>query len=457
MIGYFFDSKLENGMPDRPYDATDHAQFYQSFFSNGAFMRIDADACKVSYITSPQRALQVAPGRVFIDGYQGITEGDDIFQTSSLPNSHYRIIIRLDRSEEVRAFSCKMIQGTSITFPKLIREGNIYDLCLAEVIIADGSVVSLTDTRTNTELCGSVQFTGEQPFYGSVHEETAESTATKRVLQIPGVSSWEDVIDTPLYIKSRSVGTDSVTMVTIDGEIQTIRFITPEGQLTPIPEYGWTSQNAVYQICWTGKYLIAVSPTSGLATINAVTVSSVDGHTTLSLALPELALRDGILLRFRINTEITGTAEIVLKHESNGRPIQTADGADWRGGATSGAWITVIYSVALGAYIIQGNTSSGVVAGAYVGDDMPEHSFDLGFSPSAVAIWADGLYQHASGNTSVCGGMVVKGHPIVAKMGSVLFEITENGFVIRLYAVYNELPVSDLNNPRTTYHYIAWR
>lgn len=112
-----------------------------------------ASACLVGTSGTGIKSITVGAGRAFINGYQAILDGADTFVASTLANGYYRVILRLDLNVDVRAFSLLLVQGTTSAYPALVRTGNIYDLCLANVVINTG-VPTVTDTRSDTSLCG---------------------------------------------------------------------------------------------------------------------------------------------------------------------------------------------------------------------------------------------------------------------------------------------------------------
>ncbi|MCL2080228.1 MAG: hypothetical protein FWH17_10420, partial [Oscillospiraceae bacterium] len=169
MRGYFFDGcQIEDGKYDREYSASDHADYFKSIFTTGAFTKLDPRACEVTTDGSGlNRYISVAPGRVFISGYCGITDGDDTWHTATLADGRYRVVIRLDLSDDVRAFSCELLHGTATEYPPIVRDGNIYDLCLAQIEIAEYAP-TIQDTRLDPELCGTVNIQAlppEPPYY----------------------------------------------------------------------------------------------------------------------------------------------------------------------------------------------------------------------------------------------------------------------------------------------------
>lgn len=162
MTSYFFDGKLigvnSDGFPegDREYNAEDHANFYRGLFANGIVLTHDGDACKVTTTGTTTHTLHVMPGRILINGYQGIADGSDEFANlNELNNGRYRVVIRLNISEDVRDISCKLVFGSATEYPTLVRVGNIYEMSLANVVIANG-LAAVTDTRLDPNLCGAL-------------------------------------------------------------------------------------------------------------------------------------------------------------------------------------------------------------------------------------------------------------------------------------------------------------
>lgn len=144
---------------DREYDNDDFNRYMGVFFGNGIFVREDADACKV---TASGLRLDVTPGIALLDGGQCHFEpGDGL--TISQGDGLYSVMCRRNNAAAVRAFELVAIKGVE-AYPAPVREGDIYDLCLAHVQVA-GGVATVTDTREDGELCGFAALTGQPPYY----------------------------------------------------------------------------------------------------------------------------------------------------------------------------------------------------------------------------------------------------------------------------------------------------
>lgn len=159
--GYFFDSV--NG--DRVYNSSDFAEWLQKFYTNGVF---DGDLQVTEYTGMK---IVVASGYACINGRVkmfGATQQLTIPVAGSVYPRIDSIVIRLDLTN--RQITCDVVQGkysgnTPVpTAPT--REGNIYELVIAQVAVGAGvteiNQSDITDTRANDELCGWVASTVKQ-------------------------------------------------------------------------------------------------------------------------------------------------------------------------------------------------------------------------------------------------------------------------------------------------------
>jgi|GEM_PF-3654385 len=164
MISRFFDAHqmgIDNlGRPvwDRNYQASDHARFYEHFFVEaGVYMHHDSEACLVTVEgAAPFYVLRINKGIIFIKGYQGECEGDDIFPVSALPDGKYRVIVQLNIDEKVRRFVPEIRFGGN-DYPELIRQGNIHEVSLMNLTMESGVPIETVDTRHDEELCGQLK------------------------------------------------------------------------------------------------------------------------------------------------------------------------------------------------------------------------------------------------------------------------------------------------------------
>lgn len=148
---------------DRPVSASMDARRFAQYVTNGIDNVSGENALKVSASDS-EFALLVAPGGAVINGYSGWLEEAATLPLSTPDNTYSRIdrvVFRLNLNLDVRFFELVIITGApseNPTVPEITRNDLIYDLVLADVTIAAGSVAinsdSITDLRDDANLCG---------------------------------------------------------------------------------------------------------------------------------------------------------------------------------------------------------------------------------------------------------------------------------------------------------------
>ena len=142
---------------DRVYDASDVARFLKKFFTNGVFnnsLRVTAN---------DNMTVSVSVGQANIEGY-GYELDDiltlDIADADSTLSRIDSVVLRLDLTN--RQITAQILQGSYATEPgqpSIIRTGNIYDLRLANILVANGATRITTDVIIDTRFgsdCGNV-------------------------------------------------------------------------------------------------------------------------------------------------------------------------------------------------------------------------------------------------------------------------------------------------------------
>lgn len=151
--GLFFNSVSG----DRLYNASDFAEYFKSFFTNGVFYN-SSDALKVSANGSQ---VLVAKGRANINGYCFINEGSTSLGISANTGTNARydaVVVELD-SETNRTIGLKVINGTASSTPiKPTPTEN--QIVLAYIFIKGATTeitnADITDTRFDNSVCGIV-------------------------------------------------------------------------------------------------------------------------------------------------------------------------------------------------------------------------------------------------------------------------------------------------------------
>ncbi|MBP2143979.1 hypothetical protein J2127_001148 [Methanococcus voltae] len=151
--GFFNDN---NG--DRQYDAVDWAKFITKLVSSGLLYL--GDNLKVGHIANSD--IVVKKGSALIEGY-GYELTEDKVITLDVGGGSTRvdkIVLRLDRSENVRNVSLKVINGD------IVRNETIYDLLLAEITVNAGQTFvipeNIIDMREDYSVCGVAHSTNQE-------------------------------------------------------------------------------------------------------------------------------------------------------------------------------------------------------------------------------------------------------------------------------------------------------
>ena len=168
----FFNARQIAGVYDRQYNANDYSDNLAVVISCGV-LRSANDDLKV---TANGLNVAVNAGRAWINGHYYVNDTSFTFPAISPPTGGSRIdrvVLRFNNSETVRAITLQYITGTASAqpvAPALTRTNTIYDICLAEIAInANATSVTVTDTRSDTTVCGWVYSTsGDDSFFTSL-------------------------------------------------------------------------------------------------------------------------------------------------------------------------------------------------------------------------------------------------------------------------------------------------
>ncbi|MBR2744955.1 MAG: hypothetical protein IKE01_06665 [Clostridia bacterium] len=148
---------------DRLYEAQIFRNYFKKFLSNGvyygSYKNYGENGMKVT--SEGGMLINVAPGA-------GIIEGADFENTSNReitlvrPDSGRRldrIVVQFNASLNKRNTFLIVKEGNGTTPATLTRNDNIYEICIAEVMVKSTANITqsdITDTRPNSNLCGIV-------------------------------------------------------------------------------------------------------------------------------------------------------------------------------------------------------------------------------------------------------------------------------------------------------------
>jgi hypothetical protein len=154
---FFFNSN--NG--DRLYDAASFASYFGKLVTNGIFYA-SADNLRVTAGTG--MSVTVAAGAAWINGY--CYENTDNFElilpiADGVNPRIDRILVRWSLINRTMNLAVQTGAPSATPAPHaIIRTGDVYELCLADILIPKSSITiiqnNITDTRANATTCGVV-------------------------------------------------------------------------------------------------------------------------------------------------------------------------------------------------------------------------------------------------------------------------------------------------------------
>lgn len=159
--GFFNATNAAN--PDRVYDSSDFAAYFASFIGNGVFAK-HSNQLRVAQQESPDMSVQVLGGQAWINGWWydntsalnlSIDPADGTLDRVDI------IVVQFDLTKrKIKTIVRKGSPSAGATAPMLNRDDDLWELKLAEVNVSHGTVNitdgKITDTRSDTEVCGWV-------------------------------------------------------------------------------------------------------------------------------------------------------------------------------------------------------------------------------------------------------------------------------------------------------------
>ena len=170
-LDHAFFYKSING--DRVYDDTSFEHWLKKFFTSGVFLN------DLQVVSNDDMTVSVNGGYVNIDGKVKIFENATPLIIETAGASYPRIdSIVLERNDTERDILLKVVKGGYSSEPVAhtpVRQDGIYQLVIAQVLVNAGAVkviqANITDTRSNTELCGIVAGAVDQIDFSQVQAQ----------------------------------------------------------------------------------------------------------------------------------------------------------------------------------------------------------------------------------------------------------------------------------------------
>ena len=160
--GYFFNSTNS----DRTYSADSFETWLKPFFQSGVF----AGSLQVTAQSEADMTVNVSGGYANLNGKAAYWPTSNVLEISTASGVYNRIdTIVLRRNNTNRTVSIEVVTGVASASPSPTaptRTSDIFELVLAQILVRRGTTEItdsvITDTRTNTNICGYVSATVEE-------------------------------------------------------------------------------------------------------------------------------------------------------------------------------------------------------------------------------------------------------------------------------------------------------
>lgn len=163
---------------DRVYNSRDMARVLQRL-SNTGYVLGEENELEVTETTPTGMRIYVQTGSAFLNGryYQAAEQVELEIPEPDDQDRIDRIVIRADTDEEERIAEAHVLKGTPAADPSppaITRNGDVFEISLAQVYVADDAVEitnsDITDERDDQALCG----VSEHPSAAGVRDELDE-------------------------------------------------------------------------------------------------------------------------------------------------------------------------------------------------------------------------------------------------------------------------------------------
>lgn len=146
---------------DRRYFTSFFAEYFADFISNGIYVN-PSTQCQV--LSNNNMTVTVKPGNAYIKGYKYKNDSDKSLTIETADG----VLKRIDRivlrytvlNREIKSYVKKGIFSDTPVAPDLQRDGDIYELGIADIYVSNGAVSisqsNITDLRLNDVYCGIV-------------------------------------------------------------------------------------------------------------------------------------------------------------------------------------------------------------------------------------------------------------------------------------------------------------
>lgn len=193
----FYNAVMVDGVPDRTYNADEVNNFLEGLVSNNGIYANVSTACQV--VINEGMQVIVKAGKGMVDNHWFKIESDvalDIEAADVILNRIDSIVVRNNNTDRTITLEVKTGElATSPVAPTLTRTEEIYEICLANIIV-NKNITAITsslisDTRPNNEVCGWITGVIEQMDTTTLYEQYEEAQNNFINTKTAEFSEWE--------------------------------------------------------------------------------------------------------------------------------------------------------------------------------------------------------------------------------------------------------------------------
>lgn len=137
------------------YGQVEFNRYFDRIYESGVSVRADGSMEYEVKKASATTLTVAGDSFAIIKGFYRYTPAD---MTITVPagNRKDRVVIKMDKTRRT-VYEPQLKQGTTSTPPALQRDNNVWEISLAQITVNASGIVSVTNERTDKNLCGAIR------------------------------------------------------------------------------------------------------------------------------------------------------------------------------------------------------------------------------------------------------------------------------------------------------------
>ena len=137
------------------YGQAEFNRYFDRIYESGVGVRADGSMEYEVKKASATTLTVAGDSFAIIKGFDRYTPAD---MTITVPagNRKDRVVIKMDKTRRT-VYEPQLKQGTTSTPPALQRDNNVWEISLAQITVNASGIVSVTNERTDKNLCGAIR------------------------------------------------------------------------------------------------------------------------------------------------------------------------------------------------------------------------------------------------------------------------------------------------------------